>query len=40
MDDCKTAGGVWLEGITHDEIGRRSYLATRAPVACYPTTLS
>ncbi|MDP9402949.1 MAG: DNA-directed RNA polymerase subunit beta' [Actinomycetota bacterium] len=28
-DDCRTSRGVWLEGLTPDEPGRRSYLETR-----------
>ena len=29
-EDCNTTRGLWLEGVTPDEAGRRSYLETRA----------
>jgi DNA-directed RNA polymerase subunit beta' len=30
VDDCNTSRGVWLEQVTPDDAGRRSYLETRA----------
>jgi DNA-directed RNA polymerase subunit beta' len=30
IDDCSTSRGLWLEDVTPDDAGRRSYLETRA----------
>ena len=28
-EDCGSTRGIWIEGVTHDQAGKRSYLETR-----------